>query len=113
MNIELIQTILSNFAKERNWERFHSPKNLSMALVGEAAALLETFQWLTEQQSRDIVKSEKKMAQVKDEIADVFISLVRLADMLDVDIEKSVIHKMAVNAEKYPIETSKGNTKKH
>jgi dCTP diphosphatase len=60
MNIELIQTILSNFAKERDWERFHSPKNLSMALVGEAAELLETFQWLTEQQSKDIVKSEKK-----------------------------------------------------
>jgi dCTP diphosphatase len=113
MNIELIQTILSNFAKERDWERFHSPKNLSMALVGEAAELLETFQWLTEQQSKDIVKSEKKMAQVREEIADVFISIIRLADVLNVDIEKSVIDKMAINAKKYPIETSKGNTEKH
>lgn len=113
MNIEVIQTILSNFAKERDWERFHSPKNLSMALVGEAAELLEIFQWLTEQQSKDIVKSEKKLAHVKEEIADVFIYLVRLADMLDIDIEKAVIDKIAINAKKYPIETSRGNAEKH
>lgn len=113
MNIEVIQTILSNFAKERNWERFHSPKNLSMAVVSDAAELLDIFQWLTEEQSREINKSEKKLAQVKEEMADVFISLIRLADILDIDIEKAVIDKIALNAKKYPIETSRGNSKKH
>ena len=113
MNIEVIQTILSNFAKERNWERFHSPKNLSMAVVSNAAELLDIFQWLTEQQSREINKSEKKLAQVKEEIADVFISLIRLADILDIDIEKAVIDKIAINAKKYPIETSRGKHQEH
>ena len=88
MNLPDIQQKLRKFAEDRNWDQFHSPKNLSMALAAETAELLEIFQWLTEEQSKDIVNSEKEIAQVKEEIADVFIYLVRLADKLNIDIEK-------------------------
>ncbi|MBI5675044.1 MAG: nucleotide pyrophosphohydrolase [Nitrospirae bacterium] len=101
------------FAEARNWDQFHSPKNLSMALAAEAAELLEIFQWLTEQQSKDIVNSEKDIAEVKEEIADVFIYLVRLADKLNIDIEQEVLAKIALNEKKYPIDLSKNNATKY
>lgn len=113
MNIHEIQKKLHNFAKERNWDQFHSPKNLTMALSAEAAELLEIFQWLTEEQSKNIVKSEKEMALVREEIADVFIYLARLADKLDIDIEKEVLKKITLNEKKYPVELSKGNARKY
>lgn len=84
-----------------------------MALAAEAAELLEIFQWLTEEQSKNIVNSEKDMALVKGEIADVFIYLARLADKLNVDIEKEVLSKTALNEEKYPVELSKDNATKY
>lgn len=113
MNIEDIRKQLADFAKERDWDQFHSPKNLTMGLASEAAELLEIFQWLTEEQSKDIVKNEKEMALVREEIADVFIYLVRIADKLGIDIEKEVNKKMRVNEKKYPIELSKGNATKY
>ena len=113
MDIKSIQEKLETFAVERDWEQFHSPKNLSMALAGEAAELLEIFQWLTEEQSKDIVSSEKQMALVKEEIADVFLFLARLADKLGVDIEKVALDKIEVNRSKYPVELSKGNAEKY
>jgi NTP pyrophosphatase (non-canonical NTP hydrolase) len=113
MNIEDIRKQLADFAKERDWDQFHSPKNLTMGLASETAELLEIFQWLTEEQSKDIVKNEKEMALVREEIADVFIYLVRIADKLGIDIEKEVNKKMRVNEKKYPIELSKGNATKY
>jgi len=113
MNIKKIQKRLRDFAKERSWDQFHSPKNLSMALAAEAAELLEIFQWLTEAQSKDIVKYEKEMALVKQEIADVFIYLVRLADKLGIDIEKAVFDKIEMNENKYPVDLSKDNATKY
>ena len=113
MNIEEIRRRLSGFASERNWDQFHTPKNLSMALSVEAAELLEIFQWLTDEQSKQIVNNEKEMALVKQEIADVFIYLTRLADKLGVDIEKAVLDKIDQNEKKYPIELSKGNATKY
>jgi NTP pyrophosphatase (non-canonical NTP hydrolase) len=113
MNLHDIQHKLRKFAEERNWEQFHSPKNLSMALAAEAAELLEIFQWLTEEQSKDIINSKKEIAQVKEEIADVFIYLVRLADKLNIDIEKEVLAKIALNEKKYPIDLSKDNAVKY
>ncbi len=113
MNLPDIQKKLRKFAEDRNWEQFHSPKNLSMALAAEAAELLEIFQWLTEEQSKDIINSEKEIAQVKEEIADVFIYLVRLADKLNIDIEKEVLAKIALNEKKYPIDLSKNNAVKY
>src|SRR4030066_1954354 len=113
MNLPDIQQRLRKFAEDRNWEQFHSPKNLTMALAAEAAELLEIFQWLTEEQSKDIINSKKEIAQVKEEIADVFIYLVRLADKLKIDIEKEVLAKIALNEKKYPIDLSKNNAVKY
>ena len=113
MDVNEVNNKLRKFAEERNWEQFHSPKNLSMALAAEAAELLEIFQWLTEEQSKDIISSGKEIAQVKEEIADVFIYLVRLADKLNIDIEKEVLAKIALNEMKYPIGLSKNNAVKY
>ena len=113
MNLEEIRRSLSEFASKRNWDQFHTPKNLSMALSAEAAELLEIFQWLTDEQSKQIVNDEKEMARVKQEIADVFIYLTRLADKLGVDIEKAVLDKIEQNEKKYPVELAKNNTTKY
>jgi len=113
MNLSEIRESLAKFAEVRNWEQFHSPKNLSMGLAAEAAELLEIFQWLTEEQSKAIVKDEKEMALVREEIADVFIYLVRLADKLGVDIERAVLDKIELNEKKYPAHLSKGNATKY
>ena len=113
MDMSNIQKRLDNFARQRNWDQFHSPKNLSMALAAEAAELLEIFQWLTEEQSREIINNEKEMSLIKEEIADVAVYLVRLADKLGVDIEKAVLDKIALNEKKYPVKLAKDNATKY
>jgi NTP pyrophosphatase (non-canonical NTP hydrolase) len=113
MDIINIQKRLDDFAKDRNWDQFHSPKNLSMALAAEVAELLEIFQWLTDEQSREIINNEKEMSLIKEEIADVAIYLVRLADKLGVDIEKAVLDKIALNERKYPVKLAKDNATKY
>jgi NTP pyrophosphatase (non-canonical NTP hydrolase) len=113
MNLEEIRLRLAEFARERNWDQFHTPKNLSMALAAEAAELLEIFQWLTDEQSKAIADNEKEMSLVRQEIADVFIYLTRLADKLGVNIEKAVLDKIAENELKYPIELAKDNATKY
>jgi dCTP diphosphatase len=113
MNFENIRKRLAEFASERNWDQFHTPKNLSMALSAEAAEILEIFQWLTDEQSKQIVNNEKEMALIKQEVADVFIYLTRLADKLGIDIEKAVLDKIEQNEKKYPVELSRGNATKY
>jgi len=111
MNVEKIQAELSEFAKEREWEQFHTPKNLTMALSVEVSELVEIFQWLTPEQSNNL--TDKQMALVKEEISDTAIYLLRLCDVLDVDIEKSVMDKIKINNDKYPVNLSKGNADKY
>ncbi|MDH5571590.1 MAG: nucleotide pyrophosphohydrolase [Gammaproteobacteria bacterium] len=106
-----LQKKLKAFAQERDWEQFHSPKNLVMALSVEASELLEHFQWLTEQQSSTLDTDKKQ--EVAYEMADIFIYLLRLASELDVDLEKSVYEKIKINAEKYPVHKVKGSAKKY
>lgn len=108
MDIKEIQRKLSDFAKERDWEQFHSPKNLVMALTGEVGELNELFQWLNEDESVKIDSDD-----VRQEIADVFIYILRLADKLDIDIEDAVKEKMIINAKKYPVVLAKGNATKY
>ena len=108
MNIKEIQDKLAKFAKERDWDQFHSPKNLVMALTSEVGELNELFQWLTEEQSKNLNNDE-----VKQEIADIFIYLVRLSDKLDIDIEEAIKEKIEINAKKYPIDLAKGNAIKY
>lgn len=100
MNLENIQLRLRKFARERDWEQFHSPKNLSMALSVEVAELVEHFQWLTDSQSSSTQAVDRK--EVATEIADIQIFLIMLADKLSVDIEQAVHEKIEANAVKYP-----------
>lgn len=100
MNIEKLQRRLREFAAERNWEQFHSPKNLTMALSVEASELLEHFQWLTEAQS--VSPETVNRDEVATEIADIQIYLAMLADKLEIDIEKSVYEKIEANGVKHP-----------
>ena len=111
MNIDDLAERLRAFARERDWEQFHAPKNLAMALAVEAAELMEHFQWLTEQQSAELSPAAKD--QVAAELADVFIYTVRLADRLGVDLEPAIEAKIGVNAAKYPVEKSRGSAKKY
>lgn len=97
-----LEATLRVFAAERNWEQFHSPKNLAMALTGEVGELVELFQWLTEEQSRKIMESEKSATAVKDEIADVLIYSIRLASVLGIDINTAIKEKIVKNGQKYP-----------
>jgi dCTP diphosphatase len=113
MNEDLsrLQDQLRHFAEERDWDQFHSPKNLASALVVEAGELLERFQWLTEDQSQNL--TQEQHAKVADEVADVFLYAIRLADKLGIDLVEVAKNKIARNAEKYPVDKARGNAKKY
>jgi len=113
MDIKKYQEKVRHFVSERDWEQFHNPKNLVMALSVEVSELVEIFQWLTLEQSNAIIQSKKEMKEINDEVADAFIYLIRLCDKLDIDLEKAVHEKMKTNGEKYPISTSKGIATKY
>ena len=102
---------LRAFAAARDWDQFHSPRNLATALAVEAAELLEPFQWLTEEQSRSLPPETR--AAVEEELADVLLYLVRLADKLDVDLAAAARAKIARNGEKYPVEKARGSSRKY
>lgn len=111
VSMKSLQERLRSFADERDWDQFHSPKNLSTALIVEAAELLEHFQWLTQDQSTNL--SQDKLLEVEAEIADIFIYLLRLSDKLGIDMLDAAIRKIARNEEKYPTEKVKGSAKKY
>ena len=102
---------LRDFAIARDWEQFHSPKNLAMALAGEAGELVACMQWSTEQESLNLAPN--KLAEVELEMADVLIYLVRLADRLEVDLLAAVDRKIAINERRYPVERVRGSSKKY
>ena len=110
-SVEGIARDLQQFALDRDWGRFHSPKNLASALVVEAGELLEHFQWLSEEQSRDL--SESSRSAVAAEIADVLVYLVQLCTSLGIDPIAAANDKLRVNAKKYPVELSSGSSKKY
>jgi NTP pyrophosphatase (non-canonical NTP hydrolase) len=107
---KLVQRI-REFAKARDWDQFHSPKNLSMALIAEAAELVEHFQWLTETQSADL--SADKLEEVRLELADIFVYLLRMADKLGVNLVEAAHQKMELNEKKYPVDQVRGSAKKY
>lgn len=113
MDIQDLKLKLRAFAEERDWDQFHSPKNLAMALGGEAGELLEHFQWLTDAQSRSLGTDAKKLAKVSEEVADIAIYVVRLCDKLDIDLERAIEAKIRANAAKYPVDLAKGNATKY
>lgn len=106
-----LQQQLREFASARDWDQFHSPKNLSMALSVEVAELLEHFQWLTEQQSAHL--DADRLANVRLEAADVFIYLLRLADKLGIDLVRAAQDKIALNEQKYPADRVRGDSRKY
>ena len=107
---ELLEKIIE-FRKEREWEQFHSPKNLAMALMVETGELAEHFQWLTQEQSRDL--SDEKKEHVKDELGDVLIYLVNLAYQLGIDPLQAALDKLEKNKQKYPAQKVKGKSLKY
>lgn len=113
MDLEKIIAHQRDFAKVRDWDQFHTPKNLAMALVAEGGELLEQFQWLTEEQAGRVMQDPKRAEAVRHELADVFFYLVRLADKLGVDLEAAFWAKMRENEKKYPPELARGNAKKY
>ena len=109
--LQALQKALREFARDRDWEQFHTPKNLATALSVEAAELLEHFQWLTDEQSRTL--DDAKRTAVGEELADVLLYLLQLADKLDIDLLQAAERKLRLNAEKYPAERARGRSDKY
>jgi NTP pyrophosphatase (non-canonical NTP hydrolase) len=110
-SLEQLRDRLRDFAAARDWNQFHSPKNLAIALSVEAGELLEHFQWISDRESMTL--PDDKLGKIKDEIADVLLYLIRLADLLNVDLIKTADTKIEVNAQKYPVDKSRGSAKKY
>jgi len=109
--LEALKLRLRRFAAERDWDQFHSPKNLAMALIAEAAELVEHFQWLTQEESANL--PPEKLGEVELELADILIYTVRLADKLGIDLTEAADKKFALNEQKYPAEQVRGSARKH
>ncbi|MHB1431843.1 MAG: nucleotide pyrophosphohydrolase [Streptosporangiaceae bacterium] len=107
MTIEDLQCRLREFVAERDWEQFQTPKNLVMALTGEVGELNEIFQWLTPEQAAAVMSDPAQASNVRDEIADVLAYLLRLADVLAVDVAAALTAKIDKNAVKYPVEAAR------
>ncbi|OJZ17874.1 MAG: nucleotide pyrophosphohydrolase [Thiobacillus sp. 65-29] len=110
-SLDTLRERIRAFAEARAWERYHTPKNLAIALAVEAAELLEPFQWLTPEESAALDTTQREA--VRQEIADVLIYLTRLADLLDIDLLEAAADKLALNARKYPVEKAHGNALKY
>jgi len=111
MNFAEIQNRLRAFAEERDWGQFHTPKNLAMAISGEAGELIEHFQWLTQTESESLSATVKH--EVALEMADIMLYVLRLCDVLQVNPEEAIEQKLIINEQKYPVSLSKGNAKKY
>ena len=110
-DFDTLKQRLREFADTRDWNQFHSPKNLCMALGVEVAEITEHFQWLTEEQSNNLTRN--KLDEVATELADTLLYLIRLADKLDIDLLASAFSKIELNRQKYPVDKSRGNAKKY
>ena len=111
MDITKIQSQLNNFASERDWEQFHTPKNLAMALSVEASELVEIFQWLTPEESN--APDQRQLDSIRSEVADIAMYLIRFCGVLEIDLERAIEEKLIQNGNKYPVELSKGSAKKY
>jgi dCTP diphosphatase len=111
LDLTELQAQLAQFAADRDWEIYHNPKNLSMALAGEAGELLELFQWKNIEESQQLSTTEKE--NVADELADILLYTVRLADRLQISLPAAAANKLKKNAAKYPVEKSRGNALKY
>ncbi|MEO6005992.1 MAG: MazG-like family protein [Opitutus sp.] len=108
-----LKTRILAFARERDWEQFHAPKNLSMALAAEAAELMEHYLWLTPEASRAVTSQPEKRAKIAEELADIMIYALEFANIAGLDVAATIEAKMAANAKKYPVEKSRGRADKY
>jgi dCTP diphosphatase len=108
-----LQGRIREFVRERDWDQFHDPKNLILALVGEVGELAEIFQWLTPDEASRVMHSDRSAAHVREELGDVLIYLVRLADVLSVDLAQAGVAKLGLNAAKYPADRVRGSAAKY
>lgn len=113
MTIGSLRQALADFAAARDWEQFHTPKNLAMALVGEVGELVELFQWLTPEESAAVMADAERAVRVREELADVFAYLLQLSDALGVDLEAALEAKIEINARKYPVDRARGRADKY
>lgn len=113
VDVASLAAALQRFADDRDWQQFHSPKNLLMALTGEVGELCEIFQWMSEADSTVAAKRPETAQAVKDELADVLMYLVRLTSVLGVDLNEAVTNKLALNGQKYPVDKAKSTSKKY
>jgi dCTP diphosphatase len=113
MDTKKLQKKLAQFAAERDWDQFHSPKNLAIALSVECSELLEEFQWLTDEQVSSVMSSTDQAERIREEMADITAYLLQLANKLDIDLEKALLNKIETNAAKYPVDKFKGTAKKY
>ncbi len=110
-SLQQLQSAIRAFVAERDWQQFHTPKNLAMAMIVEAAELVEILQWDTPEQSAQM--DDNKRQQLSHELADTLVYLIRLADVLGIDLIQAAQQKMLLNAQKYPVEKAKGNSAKY
>ena len=110
-SIDALRARVNNFVEERDWAQFHSPKNLAMSMIVEAAEVVEHFQWMTEQESRQLDADTKE--QVGHELADTFVYLMRIAEVCGIDLIAAANAKIDLNAQKYPVEKCKGSNDKY
>ncbi len=113
IDVKGLSEALAAFSAERDWDQYHSPKNLVMALTGEVGELTEVFQWLSEAQSKSAATNPDTATAVREELADVTLYLVRLASVLGVDLNEAVTLKLQKNALKYPVDKARGTHKKY
>ena len=113
LDLAAVRRFQREFATAREWERFHTPKNLAMMLAGEAGELLEIFQWLTPEESARVTDTPKGKEAVEHELADLLAAVIRLADVLDIDLCRALWDKFRLNERKYPADLSRGHARKH
>lgn len=113
LDVNHLKKLQQEFSHVRDWEKFHSPKNLVMALAGESGELLELYQWLTEDESRNAHQNASLKEKTSEELADIILYLIRIADLLEINLNEAVSNKLVSNNIKYPAKRVKGSAKKY
>lgn len=113
LDLTRLNSEIEKIVTDRDWDQFHSVKNLAMALSVESSELLEIFQWMSEADSNNVKNDPKNLAKLQDEVADVFYYLLRIVHKADINLEEALLNKLKKNVEKYPVEKSRGNSKKY
>jgi len=111
--VEYLKQLVKKFCEDREWDKYHSPKNLAIGIVTEASELLEIFRWKSEDESYNLLKDPKKLEKIRHELADVLYFVLRFAQKYNIDLTNALIEKLKINEERYPIEKAKGSDKKY